>query len=411
MEAQNVTECLREALKIDKLKLVKEFVATPEDFNYKFEPTTAPLPSEIAYYCPILSASIYFNATKSFEYLAEGGSKLTGTDGWLCGPLHMAARMGRLNILQSQYFQSANFSVPEWRGRTPAHFACENGHLDCLRFLIEEKGCDINAADKFNMTLLHVAFEFGQINIIEYLLNNGAQITTDVQGRTPLDIAAQKGQLDALRYVSAHRISSLTQTGVSGKSPLHWAAIAGNSDEIDFLGSISGIDVNQIDKVGLAPLHYAAEHNHSDAIRSITAIHGCNHVITDARGETPMHYAAFFNSAEAVAVLASANPDMNDLSDKSGKTPLILAISNGHVAVTQALMRCGVDGHKVDSNGMSPSELSKGTYSKEINQILAGKQVNLESVCDPRKAPQVPKPNPAQPKPEMQQDQGFCQVQ
>lgn len=406
-ETQNVTELLREALKIDKLKLIKESVASPEDFNYKFEPTTASLPTEIAYCCPILSASIYFNATKCFEYLASGGSKLTGTDAWLCGPLHMAARMGRLSILQSQYFETANFSAQDWRGRTPAHFACENGHLDCLKFLIEDKGCSIDTADKFNMTLLHTAFEFGRIEIIDYLLSNGARMSTDMQGRTPLDVAAQKGQIDVLKHVS--NIISLSQLNASGRSLLHYAAMTGDSEEIAFLGTVPGIDVNQIDNLGLAPLHYAAEHNHPEAIRSIVALNGCNHVIANSRGETPMHYAGLFNSPEAIAVLASANPDMNDISCKNGKTPLILAISNGHAAAAQALIRCGVDGNKVDSNGMSPSELTKGTYSKEINQILSGKLLNLESMCDPRKAPQAPKPAP--PKQEEKPEQGFCSVQ
>ena len=402
-ESTNITEFLRETLKKDKVKLIKEFANSPDDFNFKFEPTTAELPHEIQYQCPILCAAVYYNAIQSFELLAEGGAKLTGTDSWLCGPIHMAARMGRLNVLESRFLETTNFAAPDWRGRTPAFFACENDHLDCLQFLIETKGCDVNAKDKFGMTCLHVAFEQGHVNIIEYLLSKGATVVSDMLGRTPVDVATEKGQIEVLRFYASRDLSALCQVDERGKNLMHWAAESGHTEIIQFLGSCEGIDVNKTDAMGLAPLHYAAERNHDEAIRALLGVQGCNRNIADSKGTTPLHLAAEFGCVKAIVALTQGVTGANSVKDVNGRTPLMVAAANGHLYAVQEIMKSGgVDVHEVDKTGGSARELVRGSYGPNILLALDGKEQKLGLLCNPRTGMVAAKPA-AEPAPKKQE--------
>jgi ankyrin repeat protein len=65
-------------------------------------------------------------------------------------------------------------------GRTILHNYCRHINttpLEVYRYLIEVKGCDINAQDKYNDTPIHLAFHFlnpntgGDINLLTFLLN------------------------------------------------------------------------------------------------------------------------------------------------------------------------------------------------------------------------------------------------
>lgn len=80
-------------------------------------------------------------------------------------------------------------------GTTALQAAADYSDVDAINYLIEEKGYDVNAANEFGYTALHVAVSSGDIEApIKALLKAGAKtemFSTEVG--TPLHIAAQKG--------------------------------------------------------------------------------------------------------------------------------------------------------------------------------------------------------------------------
>ena len=54
-------------------------------------------------------------------------------------------------------------------GRTLLYVAAENGHLDTVKYLIEEQPCDPGCLDESNATPLHLAAVDGHLNVIKYL--------------------------------------------------------------------------------------------------------------------------------------------------------------------------------------------------------------------------------------------------
>jgi len=80
---------------------------------------------------------------------------------------------------------------------TPLHWAAINGHLSVVEYLVNQKA-DINAKDKDNWTLLHSAANNGHLSVVEYLVNQKADINAkDKNGKTPLGLASEINNYDS----------------------------------------------------------------------------------------------------------------------------------------------------------------------------------------------------------------------
>lgn len=116
-----------------------------------------------------------------------------------------AAAEGDLARVKSQVEQDhqlVNFS--DEQGRTPLHWASRGVHLDVLEYLVEN-GADVNAVDDDKVTPLHSLSYRGNTKAMEILMEEGANVETkDSNGLTPLIYAAYAGQEEAsaslLRY-------------------------------------------------------------------------------------------------------------------------------------------------------------------------------------------------------------------
>ncbi|XP_017839750.1 myotrophin [Drosophila busckii] len=87
---------------------------------------------------------------------------------------------GELEVVQSTFSNNEAKVNDEIKGRFPIHYAADFGHLNVLKYLIKE-GADINKKDKHGITPLLAAVWEGHTDCVEYLLEKGA----DKNGITP----------------------------------------------------------------------------------------------------------------------------------------------------------------------------------------------------------------------------------
>lgn len=88
-------------------------------------------------------------------------------------------------------------------GRTyPAHLCCEYGFLDILEELVA-RGCFIDAKDSFKRSPLMIACENGHVEIIRYLITSCKVPLKgfDYAGNTILHLAAVNGRLEVVKYL------------------------------------------------------------------------------------------------------------------------------------------------------------------------------------------------------------------
>ena len=82
---------------------------------------------------------------------------------------------------------------------TPLHNAANNGHLSVVEYLVNQKA-DINAKDEYNSTPLHSAAQNGHLSVVEYLVNQKADINAqDRLGETPLGKARESNVIEYLK--------------------------------------------------------------------------------------------------------------------------------------------------------------------------------------------------------------------
>ena len=100
---------------------------------------------------------------------------------------------------------------------TPLHFAAENGQEEVVEQLID-KGANVNANAKWERTPLHGTAKTGQIGIIELLITAGANVNAkDFENKTPLDEAINYKHTEAANLLRKHGGKTSEELKAEGK--------------------------------------------------------------------------------------------------------------------------------------------------------------------------------------------------
>jgi lysophospholipase len=87
-----------------------------------------------------------------------------------------AAASGDLNSLkamQSAFGGDPKFNCTDYDGRTPLHLASSEGQIECVEYLLLN-GANVHALDKFNHTPLFDAVRCGHLEVVKLLYGAGA---------------------------------------------------------------------------------------------------------------------------------------------------------------------------------------------------------------------------------------------
>ena len=91
------------------------------------------------------------------------------------------------------------------------------GDLSTVKYLIEKKGANINCTDVNGYTPLMHAVIGGQLQIIKYLIEAGADIDIkNTYGKTVLDIMKEKGTSAVKRYFTMYILPKMTSQKAPG---------------------------------------------------------------------------------------------------------------------------------------------------------------------------------------------------
>ncbi|CAL1701431.1 unnamed protein product [Somion occarium] len=191
--------------------------------------------------------------------------------------LQSAAAAGDLKLLQSLFrntlqpgdvepFALANDASTR-TGLTALHAAASRGHLDIVKWLIEDCGAIPDIEDKEGETALHKAALNGHLRIVAYLLPDKADVhAQDADGWTALHNACSKGYLDIVRF--------LCEQG-------------GAASEID---GVRGVDIRS--KGGWTPLMNASSKGHLPIVLYLLSKQSADPLIRNNWGETAYDAAA-----------------------------------------------------------------------------------------------------------------------
>jgi ankyrin repeat protein len=211
------------------------------------------------------------------------------------GPLHDAVRAGDLTSAEA-LLSTSDLEETDFVLGTPLHVAVSTGSAELARLLISS-GADIEAASELlAMRPLHLAASSTDIVTVGLLIAAGADLNSLTgEGETALHIAVRLGQREVVDLLLESGADFDVQEPSEGMTPLHIAAFQGNLPLVETLVSV-GADPTARDYNARAPLFLASSSasfaNVGDgSLIEYLVVHGADLEAQDTSGLTALSYA------------------------------------------------------------------------------------------------------------------------
>lgn len=296
-------------------------------------------------------------------------------------PLFLAVVYG---LRENATFLLQNGSSPDSQNDeqdSPLVAAILNDQYD-LATLLLRYNATIDQTGQLNRTALHESAFLGLENFVYLLLESGANPNAcDVKKKTPLALAAQNGHLNVVEVL----LQKGADVGCESESGtvLFEAAASGNPDIISLLLD-SGADPNLPLYSGHLPIHRVAYHGHILALEKLIPVTTLDAV--KESGMSPLHSAAAGGHAHCVDLLLKAGYDPNFMLhprvrrnyDDERRSALFFAVSNNDLQCSRLLLEAGAMVNQDPINCLQVA-LRQGNYEL-INTLLKfGANVNYYS--------------------------------
>lgn len=301
-------------------------------------------------------------ATPAFlEHLAQYGFDFAAAPKTRRTPLHLAASLGRDDLIAPLAARGLDINARDSDGKTPLHLATTGGHLDTMRLLVAA-GANAAARDNDIITPLYIAAEKGALDAVDYLLTlpevrTGINQHANYQnGFTPVMAAAAKNHVAVIDKLAALG-ADLNKTDNRNRHSLFIAVEAGQTDAVRKLIAL-GADVGKdvLSNNNKSPMIHWIEENNYREILTLLIQAGANINATDSNGQTALHRACDYMRRDKILPLLQMGAEVNGLNNY-GQRPIDEFVDNYSYRnddapeIIDALLSAGAD------PGLSPSPL------------------------------------------------------
>ncbi|ERE80359.1 tankyrase-2-like protein [Cricetulus griseus] len=240
------------------------------------------------------------------------------------------------------------------RKSTPLHFAAGFGRKDVVEYLLQN-GANVQARDDGGLIPLHNACSFGHAEVVNLLLQHGADPNArDNWNYTPLHEAAIKGKIDVCIVLLQHGAEP-TIRNTDGRTALD---LADPSAKAVLTGDYKKDEL----------LESARSGNEEKMMALLTPLNVNCHA-SDGRKSTPLHLAAGYNRVKIVQLLLQHGADVH-AKDKGDLVPLHNACSYGHYEVTELLVKHGACVNAMDLWQFTPLHEAASKNRVEVCSLL-----------------------------------------
>ena len=231
--------------------------------------------------------------TKVVRVLIDAGADIDTRNDDGRSPLHCASTSGSLEVVKMLVEAGAGVDVTDDCVRTCLIFAAYYGHTETVRYLVGLPEVDVNHCDSQNETALHYAAKKGHAEVVQVLIDAGADIDTrNNDGHSPLHCASTSGALEVVKVlVEAGARANVTDD--DGRTCLFLAASKGRTETVRYLVGLPEVDVNHCNRFNDTALHCAVKGDYrwyADVVQVLIDA-GADIDAKNEDGHSPLHLA------------------------------------------------------------------------------------------------------------------------
>lgn len=306
--------------------------------------------------------------------------------------------LDRVNLDYRYSYLPKNFKFLDnpYRKRTALHFAAEKGNTDVVDLLLES-GANVTAETEEEQTALVLAAENGHADVVTSLFKKDIPDSREkrMKGTAPALLrAAKNGHIKVVRILldlsNLHLLNDYVDEFADytedGCNALHFAIKNGHANVVKLLLEHKAFDdchwETMENDAGFGVLHLAVENRHIEVVKELlkSSYIDVDQRIPDNLGIephyqdqfTPLHLAVEMAGIDIIEVLINAVANVN-AKDRTGKTPLHVAVEMAAIEDIKVLINAGANVNAMDNEGKTPFHLAVLKNNKDIQAVIKDK--------------------------------------
>ena len=254
-----------------------------------------------------------------------------------------AAMRGDLEAVRLLLAEGVDVNAVQGDGNTALHWAAYRRNAELVRLLVDARADTAAKTRIGDMTPLFMAAKVGDAEIMELLLQAGADANiANTNGTTPLMLAAGSGKTAAVQLLLDHGGDVNARDITNGQTAVMFAAALNRGEAISMLVE-SGADLGVLTKVSYVQQGRRARVDDELDERTV-----------EMGGNTALHFSAREGALDAVRALVAAGADVDQVSGNDHTPPITQALITGNLDIAMFLLQSGADPNIANADGLAP---------------------------------------------------------
>lgn len=326
-------------------------------------------------------------------------------------PLHWILETGDITVVEKilQYVPEQQLRIKNHDADTAFVYALRSKNIELVKWLIATYPFILELCSKDEFTPLHTACEFGDVQLVKWLLENGAaqQLTvSNALGAIPLSIAVRQHQEVFKLLLQYEPKQQLSCKPIIAGNILHFICIFGALESLRILFATAqkeAINLEplllQINFSGLSPLMCLIVSSFAPKDKIITMLSVLLTVSPEKQllqqyvkpgqltGSLPIHLAVQSSTVEVVEALLQFIPQKQLEYKNMFETPLTWAVLHKNIELVKLLLPYQVQPLLIDepNSGEQISLLHLVVLEQEMLKVLLSSQLGRDLVNFPTK--------------------------
>lgn len=375
------------------------FAAATGDLNLVYEKLSAGLNINIANNNgeTAVHTAAKYGKLNVLQYLIRCGANFkTNCDGVIA--LHIATEKDHIECAQHLLEMGTDVNIKDGNGRTPAEIAIMNDQFEMLKVLINFKatginivsiyyaataageldfvnglvmdGIDINVVDGNGDTAAHKAARHGNLNVLKYLIETGANIhrSFNNDGYNVLHTATASNNMECVKYLVGIGMKVYSKTR-EGKTLVRLAVQYGSRKMLLLLHDL-GAELFVKEDGNEMFLMYAAAYRSLNCFRYLHKTIGMDINMRNGDGYGALFCASRFGRIDILKYFKELGVNFKQSKLLNGQTLLHMAMEDQTTKSAKYLIENGLDVNAMDENGLTPIFLAIKERSLKMVKFL-----------------------------------------